>query len=53
MIIEGPFSEGWLSKSKENWEYYCGQGRNNDMIAFAGNSINILVSVFELSLFNK
>jgi hypothetical protein len=53
MIVEGPFSQKWIQKSKEPWEYYSGPGRKNDFLSLSGNSVNVLISVFELSLFNK
>lgn len=52
MIAEGPFAQKWIQKQKEPWEFYCGSNKSN-MLTLSGNSMNILVSLFELSLFNK
>lgn len=53
MVVEGPFSQKWIHKSKEPWEHYSGPSRRNDFLSLSGNSVNVLISVFELSLFNK
>lgn len=51
MILEGPFTRKGLDR-KEHWETYYGQGRN-DLMSISGNSIEVLISVFEVALFNK
>jgi hypothetical protein len=53
MSLEGPFSQKWIEKQKEPWELYSGASRKNDILTLSGNSVNVLISVFELSLFNK
>jgi len=52
MTTEGPFSSQWISKTKEPWEYYCGSGRI-DMLSLVGGSASVLISSFELALFNR
>ena len=51
MIAEGPFSPAWVQKAKEPWEFYCGAGRN-DMLSLCGDQVSVLISAFELALFN-
>lgn len=53
MIVEGPFSQAWIQKKKEPWEFYAGSGKKNDLLNLSGNSANLLICLFELSLFNK
>ena len=53
MTVEGPFSQDWIHKQKEPWELYSGPNRKNDFLTLSGNSVNVLISIFELSLFNK
>ena len=53
MVAEGPFSQSWIQKQKEPWEFYSGSSRKNDILSLSGNSVEVLISVFELSLFNN
>ena len=53
MMVEGPFSQAWIQKKKEPWELYAGAGTKNDLLNLSGSSLNALICLFELSLFNK
>lgn len=53
MTVEGPFSQAWIHKQKEPWELYSGPNRKNDFLTLSGNSVNVMISIFELALFNK
>ena len=53
MIAEGPFSQAWIQKKKQPWELYAGVGTKNDLLNLSGDSLNALICLFELSLFNK
>jgi hypothetical protein len=48
MIAEGPFSQA----KRETWDYHSGSGRF-DICRFCSHSMNIVISAFELVLFNK
>lgn len=60
MVVEGPFSQSWLEKKKQPCNFYSSGStrsvsaiQNYNFFNLSGSSPLLLISLFELCLFNK
>ena len=53
MQIEGPLEQGNFQRKRDSFDFKPESGRTFDLYCLGGSSVNILVNILELSLFNE